>query len=905
MTSSYRRLLLTAAGLSAIAFSSAAQAQVAAPDDGTVEEIVVTAQKREQQAVDVPIALTAYSGARLEKLGVEDFADLALFTPGFEVQDQSPNNPGFVMRGITSDSTDSFSEARVSVFQDGVSISKAQGSYVELFDLERVEVAKGPQSTLYGRGALIGAVNVIQAKADPSGFDAALKVTGGDFGLMQLDGMVNGAYSDAFAIRLSGRWRQRDGYVDNLGTGDDFQSIDTAAWRLAMAYEPNDSFRADLLVNWQQDRASGTAFKSLNYNQTDPVTGAVLAGTGVRDGAALAAPAGFIGGDKLGVDRTVQGVTGLIRWDMNDSFTLSSITAYREFDSQEVFDADGLSLPLLTGLNDAQDKQWSQEFRVNFDNGGRFKGFAGLSWFKNQSDQLIPLQFDERVGLADLTGQLNAGAAGSGLPANTPAPSAFFGNTAFTGALIQGLVAQLSQNPNTPAFDPAIVLTNVQAQAIAANLRGNHVEAVQTTSDLDAVDLFIDGTFAVTDKFEISAGLRYTSDEKDTGFRSFTVGGRSVLGGAVGAAQLAGQANQLAGQAGQLIAQGNQLIATGAPANIVRGNELLAQAAQLQAQSNGMLGQANGILGALQSPLVQAIPISALPNFGLTFQPTANNGDRTVMTHKDESFTWRLVGRYAVSDDINLYASYARGRRPEILATGAPTTPGGAPRFAAVEAETVDSYEVGAKAALLDGRLRLDGSVYYYDYQDFQTVIQDGVVFTIANAGKAKAYGFEGQVDWRVASGLNLYATYAYSHARFDGGAYDGNHFRLSPDQTLSLAASWTFDALGGTFDIRPSYSWQSEVFFDDNNDRAVFQQPPGAFVADNIQDEKQDAYGLVNLRASYRPAGTSVTFELFATNLTDEDYIIDAGNTGDSLGLPTFIPGAPRMVGGSIGWKF
>ncbi|WP_163597360.1 TonB-dependent receptor plug domain-containing protein, partial [Klebsiella pneumoniae] len=77
------------------------------------------------------------------------------------------NNPGFVMRGITSDSGSAFNEPRVSVFQDGVSISKSRGSYVELFDMERVEVAKGPQSTLYGRGALIGAVNLVQAKADP------------------------------------------------------------------------------------------------------------------------------------------------------------------------------------------------------------------------------------------------------------------------------------------------------------------------------------------------------------------------------------------------------------------------------------------------------------------------------------------------------------------------------------------------------------------------------------------------------------------------------------------------------------------------------------------------------------------------------------------------------------------
>ncbi|NBB14669.1 TonB-dependent receptor [Caulobacter sp. SLTY] len=895
MTPSYRRLLLAAAGLSAMICATTVQAQEA-PATDVVEEVIVTAQKREQAAVDVPMSLTAYSGDRLESLGVEDFNDLSLFTPGLEVQDQSPNNPGFVVRGITSDDTSSFAEARVSVFQDGVSISKAQGSYVELFDLERVEVAKGPQSTLYGRGALIGAINVIQAKANPAGFDAALKVTGGDFGLMQLDGMINQSFGEVFAIRLSGRWRERDGYVDNLLGGEDFQSVNSAAWRLGMAYEPNDAFRADLLVNWQEDRAAGTAFKSLRYNQTDPTTGALLDGTGVRDGAALAAPAGFIGGP-LGVDRTVQGATALVSWDFSESFTFNSITAYREFDSQESFDADGLSLPLLTGLNDAQNEQFSQEFRVNFDNGGRFKAFAGLSYFKESSDNFIPLQFDERVGIALLAGQLNAGAAGSGLPADTPAPLAFFGNTAFTGALVQGVVASVSGG-NT-------LLSNTQAQAIATNLRSNHVEAVSTTSDLEAWDFFVDGTFEITPKFEISVGLRYTMDDKETGFGSATIGGRSVLGGTIGAAQLSGQAGQLSAQATQLTTQGNALIATGVPANVTQGNALLAQAATLNGQATALNGQASAIFGALASPFVQAIPESLLPNFGLTFQPTPNNGDLYKVSHEDKSFTWRLVGRYAVSDDINLYASYARGRLPEVLAVGAPGTPGMPPRFDALAAETVDSYEVGAKAALLDGRLRLDGAIYFYDYKNFQTVEQQGTVFVITNAGAADAYGFEGSLDWRVVPGLNLLATYGYSHARFSEGAYEGNSFRLSPDHTFSLAASWSFDALGGTFNIRPSYTWQSEVFFEDDNDRAVFQQPPAAFVADNIQDERQDAYGLVNLRASYKPDGTNVTVEVFATNLTDEDYIIDAGNTGDSLGLPTFIPGAPRMVGASLGWKF
>lgn len=857
MTPNHRRLLLCAAGLSAIITASSAHAQQAdeiAVVDGVVEELVVTAQKREQQAVDVPIALTAYSGKRLEALGVQGFADLSLFTPGFEVQDQSPNNPGFVMRGITSDSADATSEARVSVFQDGVSISKAAGSLVELYDIERVEVAKGPQSTLYGRGALIGAVNVIQAKANPGGFDAQIKAGVGNYNLRTAEGFLNLPFGDQLAVRLAGRWRERDGYVNNILGGEDFQGIDTAALRLGIGFEPNDDFRADLILNWQQDEPGGTAFKSIGFAPTNPATGQVLGGRGARDGAALASPAGFVGGP-LGVDRTVKGASLIASWDFNDSFTLTSITAHREFDSRETFDPDGISLPILTGLNSAQDEQWSQEFRINFDNGGRFKAFAGGSWFANDSSQSIPLQFDERMSLADLTGQLNAGAAGSGLPASTPAPAAFFSNTAFTGALVQGLAAAAS-NGN-------ILLSSAQGQAIAANLRSSHLEVADTTSDLESIDLFVDGTFAVTDRFEVSAGLRYTRDDKETGFGSATIGGRSVLGGLIGASQLAASGNPVA------------------------------------------LAQANAIIGALQSPFVQFIPASLLPNFGLTFQPTANNGDLSTAKLEDEGYAWRLVGRYALNDDANLYASYARGRRPEILAASGPAAPYGAPRFDAVEAETVDSYEVGAKGSVLDGQLRLDGSVYYYDYQNFQTVIQQGTLFVISNAGAAKAYGFEGQAEWRATADLDIFATYAYSHARFDGGAFDGNQFRLSPDHSLSIGASWSVDAFGGTLDIRPSYSWQSEVFFDDNNDLPAFQQPPSVFVADNLQDEKQDSYGLLNLRAVFKPAQTPVTFEVFVNNILDEDYIIDAGNTGDSLGLPTFIAGPPTLFGATISWTY
>jgi len=849
MTNSTARLL-AAASLFALGAASAAQAQNAT----LLEEIVVTAQKREQQSLDVPLALTAFGAERLNDLGVQDFADLSAYTPGFEVQDQSPNNPGFVMRGITSDSTDASAEARVSVFQDGVSISKAQGSYVELFDLERVEVAKGPQSTLFGRGALIGGVNIIQRKAQPGVFEGYLTGQAGDYGHRMAEGAVNIPMTDAAAIRVSGRIRQRDGYVENALGGEDFQSVDTVAGRLAFNLNPSDRVNFDFIVNYQEDKAAGTAFKSGGFSPTDPTTGQVLASRDPWDAAALVAPANFQGGMSLGVDRTVWGVTGLATIELSDAVTLTSTTAARRFESEEVYDPDGLSLPILTGLNDAIGEQFSQEVRINFDQGGRVRGFVGAGVFRDDGRQRLPLQFDERMGLAVLTGQLNGGLAGTGLPSTTPAPAALFGATAFTGPLIQGLVGQLSGGN--------VLLSSAQAAAIAANLRSNHVEEATNTSELTSYDLFGDVTFDVTDRLELSAGLRYTRDDKTTGFSSRVVGGRSVLGGAIGAAQLA---------------------AAGTPQAI---------------------GQAQAILGALALPIVQQIPSSQLPLFGLTFQPTAGNGGLTEQDLESDGFTWRLVGRYALSDDANLYASYARGRRPEVLSAAGPAAPEGASRFAQVEAETVDSYEVGAKAEL-GGRVRLDGSVYYYDYDNFQTVEQQGTLFVTTNAGKAKAYGFEGQAEVSAAPGLTLYGTYAYSHARFDGGAYDGNSFRLSPDHMASLGAKWEVDLMGGLFSLRPTYVWQSEIFFDDNNDLPAFQQPPSVFVADNLQDERQDAYGTLNIRASWTPDSMPLTLEAFVNNVTDESYIIDAGNTGDSLGLPTFIAGAPRMWGLGLTYRF
>lgn len=808
-----------------------------------LDEILVTAQKREQKTIDVPFALTAYSGKALERLGVTNFRELSAHVPGLMVEDQSPNNPIFVMRGITSSGGDSFTEPRVSVFQDGVSISKSRGSYVELFDNARIEVAKGPQSTLFGRGALIGALNVIQNKAGPK-LDWSVAAEGGNLGYYQVDGMANLPLSDTVSLRVAGRHKSRDGYEKNLDPNaeGDLNAIDTNAYRVALSVRPNDRLSADLIYNHQDDKTHGTGFKSMYVSPTDPATGKVLAGTTVDDPVWLSKPADFAPGHRLGVDQYQNGVMALVRYKPTNSLSLNSTTSYRDIDAVEVYDADGTSLPLFTNMEDVGGTQFSQELRLNHDDGGRVSWFAGANYYRERSKARVDVRFDERMLLAQATGMLNGGPF-TGLPKTTPAPAAMFANTAFTGALLQGLIAQQSKG--------ALMLSSAEAVALAARLDPHHVETSRSASDLDSYDAFGDVTFQVTPRVELSGGLRYSRDEKTTRWGT-SVEGRSILGGAIGAAGLA---------------------SSGSPTAVATARALLQGMTAFGPTLNG-----------------------PVPLFGVSFQPTAHNGDIAARDLTDDGLTWRLTARFALSPIANAYASYSRGRRPAVLSASAPGAPDGAPTFAIVPAEEADAYEAGIKADLLGRRLRMDGAVYYYDYDNFQTREQRGSTFVTTNAGTARAYGFEGQADLAITPDLDLFGTYAYNHARFTRGAYDGNHFARSPDHMVSLGASARWTGLGGRFDFRPTYTWRSKIFFADDNDRPNLQA--GLLVPDAGQDEFQDGFGLLNARLSFEPEQGSWSVEAFGSNLTDEVYRKGAGSAGKSIGLPTNVLGEPRVYG-------
>ena len=776
-----------------------AHAQIAGEvTESGVEIITVTTQKREQTLKEVPINVTAYRGEFLDTIGVEQFDDLSDFVPGLEIQEQSPNNPGFVIRGITSDSGGANIEPRVSIYQDGVPISKSRGSYVELFDVERAEVAKGPQSTLYGRGALIGAINIIQNKAKNE-ISAELEGGVGNLNSDYLRGHVNAPLiDDQLYLRVAAIRKTRDGYVDNVLDGVALNSVDVVATRVSLRYEPTPDFSADVIFNFQQDEPTGTSFKSGTF----PPSGG---DTNPASPAALNTFGGFERDRPLGLKREVWSLTGIFEYSLSDAWTVSAISGLREFRSLEIFDPDGFAAPLLTVAEDASGEQFTQELRFNFDNGGPVQGFFGANYFYESGRQRIPLATDERTAQQFLGGFLFS-----------PALAA-----ATEVAVAQGLLGAVGIDPTGLTLDQMnAILVGAGQPAVDLDDPANpyplslstfqplspfYLEETANFGITRAVDVFADLTWQITPSLSVTAGGRYTHDDK-----------------------------------------------------------------RAKAYGRQVSGQSN---------------ITPAPTL---FIPATPGGFLVDESDEFDGFTWRFVGKYDVTEDLNVWASYARGRRPEVIAfdSGEPDL------FETVAAETVNSYELGAFANLFDGRATLNGSVFYNDYENFQTGIFDpGTAdFITVNAGSASTIGVEGQFIANVTEDIEVFATYAFNRARFDDEDSSGqelefadNQFRLAPDHAISVGATASREIAGkGTISFTPTFVWQSEVFFEDDNDPA----------------EREDAYGLIDLRLRYDCANERFSFDAFVDNVADKEYIIDAGNTGGSFGIPTFIAGPPRTWG-------
>lgn len=760
-----------------------------------LEKFEVTAQQRVQSIQDVPISLTAYSGTFLEDTGIQSFKDLAPFVPGFFVQEQSPNNPGINIRGVTTDSGDPRSETRVSIFQDGVSISRSRGSVVELFDLERVEVLKGPQGTLFGRGAEIGALSIVQNKAR-NATEGEFSAGFGNYSAYQVAGVYNTPLvPDQLFGRVAFTYNQRDGFIDNVADGSTLNGKETAATRTSLRWQPTENTTADLILNWQRDTPPGTSFKSGSIaptgGDTSPFTFAELNR-----------------GDDLYIDRSVWGATALVQHTFSPRFQITSITGLRRFDSMEQFDADGSRLNLLEFAEDAQGRQFSQEFRVNFDTGERLAGFFGVGFFRESGEQRVPFYGEERYLWPFLSGQFRNSLLSAG------APSALVD---FAVPVMNPLVPQNTMPAGLAALNnPALPASLRALSALAgAPLNGVVTEEYINSADTDAYDLFADGTYRFTDKFDLTLGLRVSRDSTTSGYEVINAAMPSHVG-----------------------------FLTGATPNLV-------------------------------------------------FAPT--NGRRTAELDQT-GWAGRAIASYKLSPRLNAYAGISRGRRPESAVVTATAT-------TFLQEEVVWNYEAGVKGSFQNGRVQWNASAFHYDYEHFQTTVADPVNigrFITKDAGNATGRGFELALQGQVTDSLRLFGSYGYTDATFDESDSAGNRqqyagfaFRLTARHTATLGATFSLPLQNaGRFFVTPVYQYKSRHYFDDNN--ANFNYSLG-----------QAGFSLVNVRAGWRSPNNRWEIGLHAENLFDEQYLIDAGNTGGGFGIPTFIAGAPRTWGMNATFRF
>ncbi|MEX6723005.1 TonB-dependent receptor [Sphingosinicellaceae bacterium M-36] len=785
-------------------------ATVRAADDGALPEIIVTAQKREERVRDVPFTITAYGGDFLREVGVGEFDDLSRYVPGLNIQEQSPNNPGFVIRGITSDDGASQSAPRVSIYYNGVDVSRSRGSYFDLFDIEAIEVAKGPQATLFGTAAAIGGISVRSTRPQ-DGTSASIAGTLGNYDRRGVEGHLNHGGA-VFGARLAWSVKQRDGYVENIaGSADsqrpggprvaDLNGQDVAAVRGSLRYTPGERWASDLIVSFDRQTPPGTAFKSGNFVPTGGTTSPY--GFAEIAGAPSALSAQYLGGDQPGLKRTVWDINLTNSYDVGDHWTITAVTGWRKFDSLEVFDADGSQAFYLEFAEDAEGRQFNQELRASFAY-DKVKGFVGATYFRETGSQRVP--FLTEVGTyAQCTALPSSLAAAYGLPAGTPMSVLIALGAGYSPSspVVQALLATpcVAANGSVPAAGITAALTGgLLSQQLYTSWTRN-------SATNESFSVFGDVTYTPAPRLDVTIGVRAVWEDRTARYAS----------------------------------------------NV----------------PNAYLGTTN---------------------LGLAPLPFANTGGDTVSASASNNAVMpRFNLLYRLNDATNLYATIGYGRRSPVLQWDSVANGSGVyvPTLTEVPAEKIWNYEGGVKSALFDNRMQLEASVYYQTYENFQvSVVEDSRVVT-RNAGEATNWGAELSLRGRPVSGLHLFATLGYVDAKIADKAANGefanSRFRLQPKWQTSLGLTWD-QPVGESLRlfVTPTWTWQSQLYFDVPNSDLL----------------SQDGYHLVNVRAGLGAIDDRWQVEVFANNLFDRNYLIDAGNTGDSFGYPTFIAGEPRMYG-------
>ena len=355
----------------------AAPAAIAAADDEkSDQEIVVTARRTEENVQRVPSAISAFNERTLDRIQATDTTGLQGAVPNLNIVQGrgSSNATNIFIRGIGQpDALQTFDPA-VGVYVDDVYLSRIRGNQLDLLDLERIEVLRGPQGTLYGKNTIGGAIKFVSRKPGQD-FRANGSIALGSYDQIDLKGAASGPVTDTLAVGFAVMRSKRDGYVKDSFRDERYNDKDSVGGRAAVAFTPSSKVRLDLSADYSHDDASLNVGRPVNNLATAfgvplPVSNAV--GTGSYDWHGRTTP-GFPNSTKL----THWGTSATLAVDLTEQLTLKSITAYRNLKTDDFVDIDASQYSIGDVFVGVRQHQTSQEFQLAY-SGERLSGVAGL-----------------------------------------------------------------------------------------------------------------------------------------------------------------------------------------------------------------------------------------------------------------------------------------------------------------------------------------------------------------------------------------------------------------------------------------------------------------------------------------------------------------------------------------------
>jgi iron complex outermembrane receptor protein len=753
--------LVTLATVMALPITASAQ---------VLEEIVVSAQKREENLQDVPISVTAFTGEQLDALGITDFTEITQQIPALQLNAWSPNLTIFNLRGISQNSFNDNLEGPVAVYMDDAYVGSLNGISGQMFDMKRVEVLRGPQGTLFGRNATGGLIHYISQDASDADTNGYVEAEAGDYGRAGLEFAVGGSFTDNVRARLSGRWSEMDGYIDSVdtnlpggggllfpGSGQDIGGLDGYALRGTMQVDFSDKLQGNFWIKYSEDTdipTGGYVFENCPFQAPPNDTlcevdqfGRAITEPGVIDLFGLPADEHEHYNEHPGIlNREQTSVTARFDYSMDNGTEFTSITNYMGMDKFYDEDGDALAIPILTFQTFVDWTQWSQELR--------WSGETDKSRWQ--------------VGAYYLDMENDGGTNVTGAPA--------FGNLLASGRVVAagGVDTALATGNPFNGFEGAV---------------GNQLYLLESKN----WSVFGQADFDLTDRLTMTTGLRWSQDDKKIN------------------------------------------------------------------------------LGITYADNFNPVPILV---DGSAARAALNPGVDEV-DYGD--WAGRFALNYQLSDSTIIFGSVNRGIKGGNWSTGVGANVTEV-NFRHNE-EVLWSYEAGFKSDFENARL--NATVYYYDYEDYQAFSLAGGGPFIGNSD-ASSVGGEIELFLYPTERLDIILGTAFIDSTVDrvagansvvGGGTSPNdildaEFPNAPKLSFNYLFRYNFDALGGNLAAQIDGVWNDDQFLEVTNGSGTLQK----------------SYNVSNARLTYTSGSDRFTVSGWVRNFTDEtykQYTLDLGDLG------------------------